>query len=212
MNKDFEQWSIEHLEKIAFETLRRRPEAVAYLELLQAIDTEKEIQEQVAKSLVKAFTSYLRSLQKDGYSNCTPGRFLLPGDLQDAPVLSFVPLYPRHGTEKGSLYKEFHKRFEDYKEEIVRKDFFDKHLKKIDRQVVLVDVMAGIHDGPAPFEDQRKAMENILSVFKPGRNNMLLLRAWLGENWLGENVEKMWRKCFLPPPKRIIYITPTMTA
>ncbi len=186
MNKDFEQWSIEHLEKIAFETLRKRPEAIAYLELLQTIDTEGEIQEQVAKSLVKAFTAYLKALQKDGYSNCTPGRFLLPGDLEDAPVLSFTPLYPRHGTEEGSLYKEFQERFTSYKYQIVRKDFFEKYLKEIDRQVVLVDVMAGIHDGPAPFEDQRKAMENILSVFKPGRNNKFL--AWLGES---NNVEKM---------------------
>ncbi len=186
MNKDFEQWSIEHLEKIAFETLRKRPEAIAYLDLLQTIDTEGEIQEEVAKSLVKAFTAYLKSLQKDGYSNCTPGRFLLPGDLKDAPVVSFTPLYPRHGTEESSLYKEFQERFTSYKYQIVRKDFFEKYLKGIDRQVVLVDVMAGIHDGPGPFEDQRKAMENILSVFKPGRNNKFL--AWLGES---NNVEKM---------------------
>ena len=185
MKKDFQTWSIESLEKIAFETLNGRTEAAEYLKLLQTTDTKGALDFQVADRLTSGFTTYLRALQKDGYSNCTPGRFLWPGDLKGAPALSFAPLYPRHGTEKGSLYKKFEERFEYYKEEVVKGDFFEKYLSKIDRQVVLMDVMRSIHDGPAPFQDQRKAMKNILSVFKPGKKN--ILAGLLG----GNKVEKV---------------------
>lgn len=185
MNKDFESWSIEYLEKIAFETLNGRTEAAEYLKLLQITDTKRALDFQVAEGLASTFTVYLKTLQEDGYSNCTPGRFLSPGDLEGAPVLSFAPLYPRHGVENGSLYKKFEERFEYYKEKIVKGGFFGKYLSKIDRQVVLVDVMRSIHDGPAPFEDQRKAMENILSVFKPGKKHIL------AKLWGGSNVEKV---------------------
>ena len=92
-----------------------------------------------------------------------------PGDLENAAILTFAPLHSRDKVDKKSLYKKFESRFEAYKRQVVQ-PFFRNHLSKIDRQVVLVDVMAAIQAGPGPFEDQRKAVRDILSVFQPGRN------------------------------------------
>ncbi|MCY4174387.1 MAG: YcjX family protein [Cyanobacteria bacterium MAG CAR3_bin_5] len=184
MDKDFASWSVECLERITFEALDGREEAMNYLKRLKRINTEIKLDEEDAQSLARAFTTYLKVLKKDGYSRCTPGRFLEPGDLENAAILTFAPLHSRDKAVKESLYKKFESRFEAYKKQVIQ-PFFGNHLSKIHRQVVLVDVMAAIQAGPGPFEDQRKAMKDILSVFQPGWN------LWLTELFQDRKVEKI---------------------
>ena len=64
------------------------------------------------------------------------------------------------------------RRFEAYKARIV-KPFFRDHFARIDRQVVLVDLLGAIHAGPQAVEDLGRSMNDILAAFRPGRN------AWL---------------------------------
>ncbi|MXW13115.1 MAG: YcjX family protein [Synechococcus sp. SB0662_bin_45] len=186
MNKNFTSWSVERLERITFDALDGREKAMTYLKQLKRINIEAKLNEsnEDAQSLAKTFTAYLKALKEDGYSRCTPGRFLQPGDLENAAVLTFAPLHSRDQADKGSLYKKFESRFEEYKKQVIQ-PFFENHLSKIDRQVVLVDVMAAIEAGPGPFEDQRKAMKDILSIFQPGRN------LWPTQLFQGHKVEKI---------------------
>ena len=172
MDKNFVSWSSKCLERIASEAWDGREEAITYLKQLKQINTETKFNQEDAQSLARMFTNYLNALRTEGYSSCTPGRFLQPGDLENSAVLTFAPLYPLDRPAKESLYKTFESRFEEYKKTLVQ-PFFDNYLSKIDRQVVLVDVMAAIDAGPGPFEDQRKAMKDILSVFQPGQNPWL---------------------------------------
>ena len=48
--------------------------------------------------------------------------------------------------------------------------FFRDHFARIDRQVVLVDVLGALARGPRAFDDLREAMAGILSAFNPGRS------------------------------------------
>jgi uncharacterized protein len=116
-------------------------------------------------------TAYLSAARKVGFSDCTPGRFLLPGDLEGSPVLTFAPLPPGQAP-RGSLAREFARRYEAYKAQVVR-PFFRAHFARIDRQVVLVDALGAIHAGPQALEDLRQAMAAILGAFRPGRNSFL---------------------------------------
>lgn len=184
MDKSFISWSGECLERISLEALDGRGEAITYLKQLKRINTETKFSEEDAQSLARTFTAYLSALKADGYSSCTPGRFLQPGDYKNSAVLTFAPLYRRNRTDEQSLYKIFESRFGEYKQKIIQ-PFFKNYLSKIDRQVVLVDVMAAIEAGPGPFEDQRKAMGDILSVFQPGQN------LWLTQWFQGRKVEKI---------------------
>lgn len=184
MDKDFASWSVECLEKITFEALDGREKAITYLKQLKRINTEAKLNEEDAQSLARAFTAHLKALKEDGYSRCTPGRFLQPGDLENAAILTFAPLHSRDKLAKESLYKTFESRFEEYKKRAIQ-PFFKNYLSKIDRQVVLVDVMAAIEAGPGAFEDQRQAMKDILSVFQPGRN------LWLTQLFQDRKVEKI---------------------
>jgi predicted YcjX-like family ATPase len=142
------------------------------------------LDEPTAKALALAFTQYLTAAREDGYSDCTPGRFLLPGDLAGSPALTFAPLPPQGNAPRRSLYREMERRYEAYKSRVVQ-PFFRDHFSKIDRQVVLVDALGAINKGPQAVEDMRHAMADILSAFRPGRN------AFLTQLLLGKRVEKI---------------------
>ncbi|WP_425038215.1 YcjX family protein [Primorskyibacter sp. S187A] len=166
LDKDYVQWSREVLERI-----EDRPEATAFLQMLSGTDGASRHEETRAKHLASAFTAYLKAARGAGYYDCTPGRFLLPGDLEGAPVLTFAPL-PAGDAPRRSLAREMARRFEAYKAEVV-KPFFRDHFARIDRQVVLVDALGAIHKGPKAVEDMRRAMADILGAFRPGRNDFL---------------------------------------
>ena len=80
---------------------------MTYLKQLQGINTEAKLNEEDAQSLARVFTVYLKALKTDGYSRCTPGRFLQPGDLENVTILTFAPLHSRDKVDKESLYKKF---------------------------------------------------------------------------------------------------------
>ena len=179
MSKSFAEWSAESLERA-----RTRPQAKAYLKLMIETDAAAKLYEPVAQDLAEVFTEYLTEIRAAGYSDCTPGRFILPGDLEGSPVLTFAPLTLVEKHTRGSLYREFERRFEAYKSKVV-KPFFRDHFSKIDRQVVLVDVLGAIHSGPKAVEDLRQTMADILGSFRPGTN------AFLSQLFLGKRVEKI---------------------
>ncbi len=178
MDKDFETWSADVLSR-----MKGRAESSGFLETLSASNPGEKLDEVAAKTLAEAYTVALRSSRDAGYSDVTPGRFLLPGDLKGSPVLTFAPL-PAGEYGRGSLGREFARRYEAYKRQVVR-PFFRDHFSRIDRQVVLVDVLGAIHAGPKALEDTRRAMADILGAFRPGRN------AFLTQLLMGKRVEKI---------------------
>ena len=179
LDKSYSAWSEETLKRIA-----KRESAQDYLESLGTTDPTAPLEEPKAQSLAASFTGYLKQARLDGFSDCTPGRFLLPGDLAGSPVLTFAPLPAQSSAPRKSLWREMERRFEAYKSQVV-KPFFRDHFAKIDRQVVLVDALGAIHSGPQAVEDMRQAMTDILGSFRPGKN------AFLSQLLMGKRVEKI---------------------
>ena len=130
LNKSYEAWSKETLDRLG-----KRPEATAYLERLGTVDPTAKLDEVEAKALADSFAEALHTLRDAGYANCTPGRFLLPGELEGSPVLTFAP----RPSSSAGLGREFRRRYEAYKSRVVT-PFFRDHFARIDRQIVLVDV------------------------------------------------------------------------
>lgn len=162
MDRSYADWSAEVLTRVG-----RRPEAAGFRAALARADATARHDESVARMLTEAFTHYLLAARAAGYSDCTPGRFLLPGELAGSPVLTFAPLPRPDAIPRGALWREMERRFAAYKEKVV-KPFFRDHFARIDRQVVLVDVLGAIHAGPQAVEDMRQAMAEILGAFRPG--------------------------------------------
>lgn len=179
LDKTYADWSETTLVRIA-----KRPEAAGYMARARAEDGALRLEEPKAQSLAAEFTDYLHKARAAGWSDCTPGRFLLPGDLAGSPVLTFAPLPKPAETGRGSLWREMERRFDGYKARVV-KPFFRDHFARIDRQVVLVDVLGAIHSGPQAVEDLRRTMAEVLAAFRPGTNR------WLSGLLGGKRVEKI---------------------
>ena len=179
LDKSYAAWSADVLARIA-----TRDEAGAFRALVAGTDAGAVLDEPAAKALAAGFTAYLHAARAGGYHDCTPGRFLLPGDLDGSPVLTFAPLPPVERAAKRSLWRAFERRFESYKAQVI-KPFFRDHFARIDRQVVLVDALGAIHSGPRAVEDMRAGLAETLAAFRPGRNAFVtrLLR--------GRRVEKI---------------------
>ena len=168
MDLSYADWS-----RVTLARLADRAVAVSYLSDLAATDASARLDEGKATALAASFTVYLTAARDAGYSDCTPGRFLLPGDLAGSPALTFAPLRPQSQPGRGTLGGEFARRFEAYKAKVVR-PFFRDHFARIDRQIVLADALGAIHSGPRAVDGLRQAMEAILAAFRPGRTS------WLG--------------------------------
>lgn len=179
LDKSYDDWSREVLQRI-----ETRSAAQAYRALVAQTDASAKLDEPQAQKLAASFTDYLHAARGAGFYDCTPGRFLLPGDLAGSPAITFAPLPGTDQAPRRSLGREMARRFEAYKARVV-KPFFRDHFARIDRQVVLVDALGAIHNGPRAVEDLRGAMTEILSAFRPGTN------AFLTRLLLGKRVERI---------------------
>lgn len=165
LDLSYQAWSDRVLAQVA-----RRSEADAFRALLPETDTAWD--EPVARRLADGWRSTLGALRGAGLSDVTPGRFLMPGDLEGSPALTFAPLPRPESPARGGLWREMERRFEAYKARVVR-PFFRDHFARIDRQVVLVDALEAVHSGPDALEDMRRAMAGVLAAFRPGRGGAL---------------------------------------
>ena len=100
-----------------------------------------------------------------------PGRFLMPGDLASTPALTFAPLeLSNEGpVPTGSLWAMMRRRYESYKDVVVR-PFFRDHFARLDHQIVLVDALAAFNSGPDAILDLESALGAVLDCFQTGRN------------------------------------------
>ncbi|WP_127089318.1 YcjX family protein [Aquabacter cavernae] len=152
----------------------RREAAAQMLAGLGEANPAGPADEATARALAARFTTYLSACRAErvAMSLLPPGRFLLPGDLEGSPALTFAPLDLAPGTPPpGSLAAMMERRFEAYKAGIVR-PFFREHFARLDRQIVLVDVLAALNAGPAALADLERALDSILLAFRVGRNSL----------------------------------------
>ena len=168
LDKTFADWSAKTLDAAA--STSRAPHAEAWLRMVSDRTPSAAFDETEARRLADAFTGYLRASRLAGASGLAPGRFLMPGDMEGSPALAFCPLPRPDGRD--ALHAEFAKRFEAYKRSVV-KPFFRDHFARLDRQVVLVDLMTALNDGPAAMADLGDALTDILGAFRPGGSSWL---------------------------------------
>lgn len=143
---------------------------------LKTLTPEAPEVEQQALEASRLFTDYLRACRGKRYamSLLPPGRFLMPGDLAGSPALTFAPLELAgdDSLPPGSLAAMMERRFEAYKNVVVR-PFFRDHFARLDRQIVLVDTLAALNAGPAAVADLQAALTAILGCFRAGRRSFI---------------------------------------
>jgi uncharacterized protein len=122
-----------------------------------------------------AFRRYLLAARDapERYAMLQPGRFLMPGEMEGAPALTFFPLPDVEGRgARGSLMRLMSDRYDSYKRDVVE-PFFRDNLQRIDRQVVLVDLLDHLAAGPESISDLKRALDGTLGAFRHGENSWL---------------------------------------
>src|SRR5215210_3926485 len=174
LNKTYEQWSSESLS--LSRKLPRAGLATKWHAHLATLNVSAHEDEQAALAAARLFTDYLRACrdQRFAMSLLPPGRFLMPGNLAGSPALTFAPLDVQHDRDApdGSLWAMMVRRYEAYKDVVVR-PFFRDHFARLDCQVVLVDALAAFNAGPEALHDLEAALAGILDCFRIGRSTIL---------------------------------------
>ncbi len=193
LSLSFAQWSEQALERAA--RAKDNAEAKTLIKALASITPETQASEPVAEQLAQAFTRYLHASRAEGPEDASPeksspaksssaksfpamsalppGRFLLPGDLEGSPALTFAPLpLSARNNRTQSLYAMMARRYEAYKALVVR-PFFRDHFARLDRQIVLVDALRALNAGPAALSDLEDALTSVLACFRQGANSPL---------------------------------------
>jgi uncharacterized protein len=180
LSKSFEAWSAETLEMS-----RSGPRvklAAQWRAHLATLDATGPADENAAILAAQHFTDYLMACRNERYamSLLPPGRFLMPGDLAGSPALTFAPLdVAREGISPpvGSLWAMMRRRYEAYKDVVVR-PFFRDHFARLDRQIVLVDALGAFNAGQEAVKDLEETFRSLLDCFDVGRRTFLSALLW----------------------------------
>ncbi|MDE2579252.1 MAG: YcjX family protein [Hyphomicrobiales bacterium] len=173
LTKSYAQWSKDALDSSAAPA--RALLASQWRAATLASDANGPESEETARKLAELFTQYLRAARTDAYALSTlpPGRFLMPGELEGSPALTFAPLPVEEGAAPAhSLHAMMERRYEAYKAVVVR-PFFRDHFSRLDRQIVVVDALGALNSGPAAVRDLENALTEVLMAFRAGRSNLL---------------------------------------
>ncbi|WP_162175161.1 YcjX family protein [Fodinicurvata fenggangensis] len=180
LGHDHASWSSAVLEEM--QQPRHEAAAREFRQILADLDPDRPDPEaeQKAMQAAEAFRSYLRQRQEQESRALLlhPGRFLLPGELEGAPVLTFAPLPPaNHDTawrrrarnQDHSLRELMEQRFASYRDGIVR-PFHRRHFMRLDRQLVLVDLLAHLSRGSEGLKALDHEMQSLQEALRIGRS------------------------------------------
>ena len=156
LEQSYQQWSEQQ-----YALLQRAPrveKAQPFLTALSELDLNAPVDENALSEIAAHYQTLLIGLKKDTkLAMLQPGRMLMPGELQGAPLLFFFPVA---------------KRFDAYVKEVV-KPFYSQHFRNFDRQIVLVDVLSALNEGPETLQEQGDVIKQLLAHFNYGETGFL---------------------------------------
>jgi predicted YcjX-like family ATPase len=174
LDQSYADWSAEAVRQAR--ELKSMPQAQSWLEFVGGIDPYERKDEQATLTGARLYADFLQAARSADRVHHTsgPGRFLMPGDLEGSPLLTFcpLPLEPNRANPRNSLAAMMARRFESYKSHVVR-PFFNDHFRRLDRQIVLVDVLRPLNEGGAAVADLQSTLDAILRVFRTGSSSWL---------------------------------------
>jgi hypothetical protein len=122
--------------------------------------------------LSRIYTDFLKQLKQRGLL-VSPGRFVLPADLEATPILEFFPLSEPMIAKEGQPFEEIVRKLEQkyyqFKSEVIS-PFFENYFQKVDRQILLVDCIALIKQRAKNARYMAEAIEKLSDIFCYGES------------------------------------------
>ena len=174
LKMDFQQWSEQQ-----WHLLEQSPRVGLSLDWM---NSAKELigkfpEDDAIHQCADAYGCLLKHFKSElGLSLLQPGRMLLPGELEGTPALAFFPLPKQLLLEEDEaseqLWSLLEGRYQYYLEQVVHK-FFKRHFCRFDRQIVLVDCLQPLNNGPVHFREMQRTLEQVLRCFDYGQQGWL---------------------------------------
>jgi predicted YcjX-like family ATPase len=176
LGQDFADWSAQTLRRL------QQPEAAGatrdFLAFQQGLPARASADEALAATGHALYRLALMRLRDEvGLSFLQPGRFLMPAPGPEPPWLTFFP----HAGD-GPLAGLLRARFDAYRQS-VRAELQEPSFGRVDRLVVLADLLAALHAGPAAFADTEAALGAVARALH-WRNPLLGRLASILPSWL----------------------------
>ena len=178
LNQTFEEWS-----DATHQLLKQAPRnniSRKFLDKISVLDPFEAVNEEKLAELSQEYTQLLLDFRhKHGLSVIQPGRFILPADLEGAPILQFFPftnfsnidINQYQNATDETLIGMLRARYIEYKERVVKK-FYKEHFANFDRQIVLADCLTPLNAGPDSFKDLQHALNLIMESFNYGKSGV----------------------------------------
>ena len=169
LRRTYREWSTEALAALEGSS---HGSATAYLAHLGDIDPRAVEDDVTAQGLSDRFRDALSVVGATAWAiqRIAPGRFRHPGDLAGTPLTTFAPLpsWPAEFTGRGSLWSMMEQRYDSYRRHVSRA-FFERHVAKLDRQIVLVDPFSLVEGAAGELDAFRHLLQDILACFRYGQ-------------------------------------------
>ena len=141
--------------------LERIPAAHDFLSFVQSIARGAGADEGLAADGHRRYRALLDQLsQVEHISMLQPGRFLMKPPGNEPPYMRFFPL-----DRSGPLARLLGERYDAYVK-AVREELAQPSFARIDRMVVLADVLAALHAGQPAFRDVREALATVSEALR----------------------------------------------
>jgi predicted YcjX-like family ATPase len=149
LRQDFAAFSAAMLERLA-----PLPAARPFLDFQAGLATAAA-DEALAETGHRLYRELLLGLRDQGLVWLQPGRFLMPPPGATPPWMGFFPM-----AGSGGLARLLESRFSAYRA-ATEAELAGPHFGRVDRLVVLADVLAALHAGPAAWADTGLALRSV---------------------------------------------------
>lgn len=154
LGQDFASWSAATLRRL--ETAAATAAARDFLGFVRGLPDRAPADETLAATGHRLYRATLLRLRDEvGLSFLQPGRFLMAAPGPEPPWTTFFPL-PGAAPLAGLLAS----RFEAYRD-AVRRELVAPSFGRIDRLVVLADILSALHAGAVAFADMAGALSGV---------------------------------------------------
>ena len=170
----YSDWCLQFRKSLDQNTLHAFPER------LKALDPTEVITDVELEALWQQQLDYLKVCQQKGMTLIQPGRLLHIQPDSPENQCPFIPLpglpelteEQRLNAPENALFKRCEKNYQHYLEQWVE-PFYKNTFQKVDRQLVLIDVLKGLNQGQASLDNLRLGLTQVLQSFEYGQNSLI---------------------------------------
>lgn len=174
LNETFIEWN--NRQYALLNNSPRKAHSAAFLAKLEQFENLEEVDYSLLKNMALEYRDLLLLFKNQcQLTELQPGRLIMPGDLEDAPITLFFPIKTiDHQTlanaPESSYLATLKQRFEQYKKDVV-KTFYSNFFGGFDRQIILVDLLGALDKGRPALVEQSDVLKSLLSHFDYGKSN-----------------------------------------